>query len=272
MSWHADAELLARYAGGTVDDASAFSLEAHLVDCAACQRALAACSRPARLDEVWSRTLDVVDAPDAALPERALRRLGVRDDVARVMAATPALRRSWLLAVVAMLAFAVAASRTGGTGVLLFLTLAPLLPVGGVAAAYGPGVDPTYEIGVAAPTAGWRLLMLRSVAVAVTAIGLAGTAAAALPGLDWTAAAWLLPALGLTLTTLALATAVQVRAAAAVVASVWVAAVLAAENLTDVRLAAFRAPGQAAFAALAVVALVVLASRRQTFEMGREVA
>jgi hypothetical protein len=34
---------------------------------------------------------------------------------------------------------------------LLFLVMAALLPVAGVAAAYGPGVDPAYDVGRASP-------------------------------------------------------------------------------------------------------------------------
>ena len=105
-----------------------------------------------------------------------------------------------------VLAFAVWAARGDQQGVYWFLVLAPMLPLAGVAAAYGQGVDPTYEVGLAAPMRSFGLLLIRAVAVLVTTTVIAGLAALALPGLQWTAAAWLLPSLGLTLASLALAT------------------------------------------------------------------
>ena len=80
---------------------------------------------------------------------------------------------------------------------MLFLLVAPLLPLAGVAAAYGPLVDPAYELALAAPLGSLRLLLLRAVAVvAVDDAARRWPRALALPGLDWTAAAWLLPSLG----------------------------------------------------------------------------
>jgi hypothetical protein len=94
--------------------------------------------------------------------ERLLVRLGVADHTARLLAATPALRGSWLLAVAVTLAFAVLAAwaRPGPDAILAFLCVAPLLPLAGIAVAYGPGIDPTYEIGLAAPLRSFRLLLL----------------------------------------------------------------------------------------------------------------
>ena len=47
--------------------------------------------------------------------------------------------------------------------------------------AYGPGIDPTYEIGLAAPMRGLRLL-LRAAAVVRASAVLAAAASLALPG------------------------------------------------------------------------------------------
>ena len=110
MSWHAEPELLESYARGTVDEASAFSLEAHLVACAACRRHTASLVERERLERVWEEIQELVDAPRRGPVERVLVRLGVPDHVARLLAATPSLSLSWFLAVSLGLAFAVLAA------------------------------------------------------------------------------------------------------------------------------------------------------------------
>ena len=193
MTWHADASLLARYAAGQIDDARASSVEAHLVACAGCRAAVAGNVKVDRLDAIWGEVEAIVDTPRLGIVERLLRALGVKDHFARLLAATPSLQLSWLLGMSASLAFVVAAAGAGRRQPVLFLVVAPLLPVVGVAAAFGPGLDPTYEVAMAAPLGTFRLLLLRSAAVLATTTLLAGIASFALPVLDWTAGAWLLP-------------------------------------------------------------------------------
>lgn len=270
MSWHAEAGLLERYARGTIDDATAFSLEAHLTKCTHCRAAVAPVVDGAALARMWEGVVDRLDAPRAGAIERLLLRFGVSDHAARLLAATPSLRASWLLAVAGALAFAVAAAYRGSAGLLLFLALAPLLPVAGVAAAYGPGMDPTYEVGLAAPMRSFRLLLIRSASVLATTTALAGIAALFLPGLNWTVAAWMLPSLALTVGSLALATFVPALWAFGSMAAAWVALVLGAEQASPERFAAFRAPGQLAFVVVVIVGGIVVARRHESFDMGRE--
>jgi hypothetical protein len=92
-----------------------------------------------------------------------------------------------------------------------------------VAAAFGPKVDPTFEIGIAAPMRSFKLLLIRAVAVLVSSGGLITIAALALPQLNWATAAWLLPALGLTSASLALGTVFNPLHAAVAVAVTWAA-------------------------------------------------
>ena len=47
----------------------------------------------------------------------------------------------------------------------MFLVVAPLGPLAGVAVAFAGGLDPTREIGLAAPYSGLRLLLIRTAAV-----------------------------------------------------------------------------------------------------------
>ena len=86
----------------------------------------------------------------------------------------------------------------------IFLTLAPLLPVAGVALSYGPAADPAYELTLAAPYSVLRLVLLRSVAVVTCTVALTAIGALALADNGWQAVAWLLPALALSAATLAL--------------------------------------------------------------------
>ncbi len=198
--------------------------------------------------------------------EAALVRVGVPDHVARMLAATPSLRVSWFGATVVALGFSILAAY-GKRDPLIFLMVTPLLPLGGVAAAFGPGVDPTHEIGLSCPVRTSHLLLIRATAVLSATSFLSGLASLALPRLDWTAAAWLLPSLGLTIAALALATVVRPLWAVGAVAFLWVTGVVASEILSRVPDAAFRGPGQAAFFAVVVVAAPLFAKRREHLDM-----
>jgi Putative zinc-finger len=273
-TWHADAALLARYAADELDDAGASSVEAHLMACETCRAALAPTMDAARLDVMWAEVADRVDAPRPSIVERGLVRLGVREHAARLLAATPSLRVSWFAAEALVLGFAVfIADRAAGgpranLATLLFLTTAAFLPVAGVAVAFGPRVDPTYEIGTAAPMRGYRLLLVRATAVLVTSLVLTSAAALALPGAGWTAVAWLLPSFGLTLGTLALATYVRPLHAVAAVGVAWVSVACTSGAVPTDMLAVFRPVGQVAFVLIIAVSALVLAHRRETFEEG----
>ncbi len=273
-TWHADAELLAHYAADELDDARAYSVEAHLMACEICRTALAPAVDTVRLDAMWGEVTDRVDAPHPGIVERGLTWLGVQEHAARLLAATPSLRLSWFVAEALVLGFAVfTADRTAGgpradLATLLFLMTAAILPVAGIAVAFGPKVDPTYEIGTAAPMRGYRLLLVRATAVLVTSVALTSVAALALPGLGWTAAAWLLPSLGLTLGTLALATYLRPMHAAAAVGLTWVSIASISAAARPETLAVFRPAGQIAFLLVIAVSALVLEHRRETFEEG----
>lgn len=266
MSWHVDSNDVAAYARGELDPARSFSLEAHALECADCREAIAQYAHAHRLERVWADIEEAVDAPVPAPVERALLRVGVPDHLARLLAATPSLTLSWLASVAGALVFGVVAAHLGERGLLLFLTVAPLLPLAGVAAAYGPGIDPTHEIGLAAPMRSFRLLLVRATAVLATTSVLAAAAAVALPGFEWTVVAWLLPALGLTTGSLALATFVAPLTASGIVCFAWLAAITLTATLGSDRLVAFRSVGQAVFVAVTILGVVVVAARRDAFE------
>lgn len=269
--WHAAPGDLAAYAAGRIDDVRAASVEAHVVSCAECRAILgSALVDESRIDRLWNEVVDRIDAPRPGPVEWFLARLGVSNHTARVLAATPSLRLPWLLAVAYALIFSAGAAQLGGDRTLaMFLMIAPLLPLAGVAAAFGPGLDPTIEITSASPMAGFRLLLLRATTVFAATFVLAALASVTLPATDGAAAAWVLPALGLTLATLAIGTVTTAERAAGLVAALWVTGVLTAAREAHNWLAAFGSTGQAVSVLVIIAAVVVLATRRETLEFGR---
>jgi signal transduction histidine kinase len=199
--------------------------------------------------------------------EGVLVRFRVPDHVARLLAATPSLRWSWLAAAAIAVGFSTWAAHAGERGVLIFLILAPLVPVGGVAAAYGLWMDPMHDLARAAPTTDFTLVLIRSTGVLVATAVIIGVGAALLPGTDWTAVAWMLPALALTLTSLALSTFVPMHRAAIAVAALWLVTIVLTESRSPRAFAAFRGPGQAGFFVVVVASSVVLALRHERLEV-----
>lgn len=268
MTWHVDTSVLQRYLQGDIDLVATLSIESHVGGCADCRAKLPA--DPAWLDRSWSGVVDDLLAPHLGPVEQWLVDSGLGAPLARMLAATPALRRSWWAAVVALLAFAVVAAHAASDqrGLLVFLTVAPLLPVLGVAAAYGPSADPLHEVTIAAPLNGLRLVLIRSIAVLCAAMAMGLLASALLPSLGWTAVGWLLPALALTTVTLTLGSWLDPLAASGVVTGVWLAAVWLVTLPARDPLVLFRADTQLWFATLFAVAGLVLVLRRQTWEEG----
>ncbi|MGW2522510.1 zf-HC2 domain-containing protein [Streptomyces sp. NPDC001617] len=272
MTWHVDAGDLRAYAQGELAPPMLWSADTHLMACAECRETLASVGDPVSLDAGWERLDAELDAPRPGLFERMLVRIGVADHTARLLTATPVLRRSWLGAVVAVLVMSVAAAHAARTAESpnLFLALAPLLPLAGVAVSYGPALDPTYEMAVVAPLHGFRLLMIRTVAVLAAGLGLNGLATLALPGYGLRALAWLLPALALTSTGLALSARLGPVLAPSLVGGAWVALLLAAHaHDAKATLVPFTAAGQGVAAAVAALAGGLLFLARDRFDRSR---
>ena len=220
--WHLDPEAIRRYAQGGVPPDLAASAEAHLMKCALCRGVISSYVDSRRVETIWHEVVDRVDAPRRSVPERMLVRLGVGEATARLVAATPTLRGPWLLAIAVVLALAAWTAQVDERLRLMFLMVAPLGPLAGVAVAFAGGLDPTREIGLAAPYSGLRLLLIRTAAVLAVTAPIVGTAGLALPGSNWLAAAWLLPTAGLTCAALALTARITPVVAVGVVATAWV--------------------------------------------------
>lgn len=284
---HASADLLASYAAGRVDGVVIWSTEAHLTGCGRCRSALSAHVDPERLARNRSVVLARAALADGGRMRRLLCRCGVPDHLLRLLAATPSLRRSWLLSVTCVLAVAsgeAAAVTYGGAGngarmgpglavhlepevLAPFLLVAPLLVLAGVAAAFLPMFDPAWRLAVAAPFSGFTLLLVRSVCALAAALVPVVAAAFVLPGPGWLPVALLLPSLALCAFALAAATIVGPRAAAFTAGASWALAVLL--------LAAAHAPlvvvqrnAQFACAAVLCAAGLALLVRHDRFELG----
>jgi Putative zinc-finger len=259
--WHADDELLARYVRGAAGPAAGASIEQHLTHCAGCRGRIATHVAAPALEAVWMRIREQAQAPARGPVERLLRRLGVPEPEAMLVAAAPSLRTSWLSGLAVTLAFTcLAATYSGVRGLAVFLLVAPLVPVAGVAFVYGPDADASYEMGAATPYSAARLLLLRTAAVLATSLPLTLAGAALLPALSWTAVAWLIPALAFTAVTLAGATFTRPGVVGTCLGVGWLAAVGAAALDRDP--AAVLGPGPlAGYAVAGVVAMLVLSLR-----------
>ncbi len=264
---HLSAEVLAGYAAGTVDELVAWSVEAHLAGCARCRTSIAAYANEERLAR--NRSIVLVST---ALPA------GGRSG--RLLAATPSLRWSWLLSVVGVLAVVLGealllrhigdgppGAPPGRAELLPFLFVGPLLVLAGVAAAFLPVFDPARELAAAAPTSGFRLVLIRAASALLAALVPVVCCAFLLPGPGWLPAALLLPSLAVCGAALAAVTVVGPMIAAVGAGAAWGLALL----LLGVRhppLLIVQWHGQAVSAAVLLAAAAVVLIRRDRFEWG----
>jgi len=265
MTWHVDAELLRAYVVGTLDGVVSASIEQHILRCPTCRADLVAIPSPdLGLDAVWGRVRDSIEVPALTLVERIARRLRVPPGDARLLAATPSLTPSWFAGLAAVVGLALVAATYGrGQSVAVFLLVAPLVPLLGVAASFDPALDPSHEVASVTPYPTLRLLLLRATAVLATSLPVVAVTAALLPATPWVAVGWLLPALAFSLSVLALSPWVAMARSATVIAIIWAGALLGAGILDDVVVVV--APAlQSLYLSIAVAAsvLLVVQSRR----------
>lgn len=279
---HADRNLLASYAAGQVDRTAAWSIEAHLMACAACRAALSAHVDAGRLARNRSVLLVRLASGEDGLARRLLRRCGVPDYLVTLLAATPSLRRSWLLSVAGVLGVV-----TGEAALVKYygmasvgwdaylrqevlvplVLLAPLLALAGVAAAFIPLFDPACRLAIAAPFSGLTLLLARAVSALAAAMIPVTCAAFLAPGPGWLPAAFLLPSLALCAITLAAGTVISPMAAAIGAGTLWALPVLLL-TVTRLPLVIVEWRGQLISAVVLLAAAAVLLLRRDRFEFG----
>jgi hypothetical protein len=183
------------------------------------------------LGRVWIGVASQVWRRDPGWLERLAGRLLRSPGLARALLTTPSLLLPWLIASFAVLGAGAAA--TLGTDQPVVALVAPGVAAAGIAYAYGPGIDPAWELSQSMAVSDRMVLLVRVLAVfAVNAmLGLAASAASgAAAGITF---GWLVPMTAVS--ALALAAATLARSAnAGVAAGVagWTITVLAAQAAT----------------------------------------
>jgi len=268
-TWHADHDLLTAYVAGALDPVGGASVEQHLTRCVECRQRIRPLADTPALDRTWAGIRDAVQTPALPLPIRVARRLGLSEPTSVLLAATASLRTAWLTSALVALAFAtVAVAWSSEEMIAPFLLVAPLVPVIGVAAAYGPHEDPLESLVVTAPYGRTRLILLRTLGVLVSVLPIAIPLGFLLPGPVWLAVAWLGPALALVPVLMALSSFVGPRSAAAVVAIGWSGVVLVSVRILPATWPV-EATQQVVYLALAALSVVVLLVRsRQDRQIG----
>jgi hypothetical protein len=178
------------------------------------------------LGRVWTGVAAQVWRRDPGRVERLAGRLLRSPGLARALLTTPSLLLGWIIATAVVLAAGVVA--TLGTGTPYVALCAPALAAAGIAYAYGPGIDPAWELSRSMAVGDRMVLLARALAVfgLNAALGLGASAASGV------AAAltfgWLVPmtaACALALAAATLANSANVGVAAGVAG--WVIMVLA---------------------------------------------
>ena len=148
---------------------------------------------PAEVDlgRVWLGVAAQVWRRDPGAVERLLRRLLRSPGLARALLATPSLLLPWLLASVAVLG--VGAVVTSGTGQPVVALLAPAVAGAGVAFAYGPGMDPAWELASSMAVSDRMVLLVRVLTVFGVNAVLCSAASAVSSTAGGIALGWLLP-------------------------------------------------------------------------------
>ena len=215
--WHVATSQLAAFRDGSIGSTHAASVEAHLISCARCRQVLATgagADATQRQHRMWARIADEVDRPG---PNARFDSVWARSTVGSPPLAGAAAIALLLVLAVPLLADAMS-PRAGVAALLAFAPLAPLL---GVVAAFRPSADPAGEITLATPVATMRLVLLRTLVVAIASIPAGLLAALLLPVRTSLLLGWVLPGLALCAVTLAVGTRVEVGRLAVALALVW---------------------------------------------------
>jgi hypothetical protein len=178
------------------------------------------------LSRVWTGVAAQVWRRDPGRVERLAGRLLRSPGLARALLTTPSLLLGWIIATAVVLAAGVVA--TLGTGTPYVALCAPALAAAGIAYAYGPGIDPAWELSRSMAVGDRMVLLARALAVfgLNAALGLAASAASGVAAA--LTVGWLVPmtaACALALAAATLANSANVGVAAGVAG--WVIMVLA---------------------------------------------
>jgi hypothetical protein len=129
------------------------------------------------LGRVWLGVAEQVWRRRPGPVERAAGRLLRSPGLARALVTTPSLLLGWVIATVAVLI--AGAGIALGTGQPWVALLAPAVAAAGIAYAYGPGIDPAWELSQSMAVSDRMVLLVRALAVfgLNAALGMAASAA-----------------------------------------------------------------------------------------------
>ena len=129
------------------------------------------------LDRVWLGVAAQVWRRQPGRAERMAGRLLRSPGLARALVTTPSLLLGWVIATVVILLAGI--GFTLGTGTPWVALLAPGVAAVGIAYAYGPGIDPAWELSQSTAVSHRMVLLVRALAVfgLNAALGLAASAA-----------------------------------------------------------------------------------------------
>ncbi|HUZ37614.1 MAG TPA: hypothetical protein VMV17_14915 [Streptosporangiaceae bacterium] len=193
------------------------------------------------LERVWTAVAAVVWRREPGWLERLAGRLLRSPGLARALLTTPSLLIPWLIATAVVLGAGSIA--TVSTGEPLVALVAPVVAAAGIAYAYGPGIDPAWELSCSMAVSERMVLLVRALAVfgLNAVLGLAASAASG--AVAAAAFGWLVPMTAVC--ALALAAATLARSANVGVAAGlggWVIAVLSGQAADGRISAAFTEP------------------------------
>lgn len=194
------------------------------------------------LNAVWMGVAAEIWRRQPSWLERLAGKLLRSPGLARALLTTPSLLLPWLIASVAVLG--AGALATLGTGQPIVALLAPALAGAGIAYAYGPSIDPAWELSCSMAVSDRMVLLVRALAVFALDAALGLVASAVSGSAVALTLGWLVPMTAVCALALAAATltrSANVGVAAGLVG--WVITVLAAQAATGRLDAAVTASG-----------------------------
>lgn len=135
----------------------------HIARCDDCQARASVEGLDVDLEKAWTGVAAEAWSSPTPLPETVIGKLLGSPGLARALTTTPSLFLSWILATAAVLAAGTLATPASGEPV--FALFAPALAGAGIAYAYGPGVDPAFELAHTMPISDRMVLLVRALAV-----------------------------------------------------------------------------------------------------------
>jgi hypothetical protein len=210
------------------------------------------------LGRVWTGIAAQVWRREPGWLERAAGRLLRSPGLARALLTTPSLLVPWLVATVVVVG--AGALATAGTGQPLVWMVTPALAAAGIAYAYGPGIDPAWELSCSMAVSDRMVLLVRALAVFAVnaALGLAASAASGVVAA--VTFGWLLPMTAVCAFALAVATVARsANVGAAAGTAAWVITLLSVQvadgRMTAITSSALVFPYLAIAACFVVVAV-----------------